>query len=259
MLGKLKKTIKQFLKPDLKFRFTKLPECLQKLGTPYGGWTVPISLVNENSVCYLAGAGEDISFDVELATRFHCSVHIFDPTPRAKEHFDNVVNSFHVAVMCTPEGNLDYEYDLDDEAVHCLHFHQLGIWTKNEVLRFFAPKDEAHVSHSISNMQGTENYFEAPVRRLSDIMKEQGHTALDILKLDIEGAEYEVLDTVLADGLAIKVLCVEFHPSKELGLQPVQAMISKLEQNKYKVIAREDLDFTFINYNLYQPGTDKAR
>jgi FkbM family methyltransferase len=258
MLSKLKKKIKHFLKPDLKFRLTRLPECLQKLGTEYGGWTIPISLVDEDSVCYLAGAGEDISFDVELATRFHCSVHIFDPTPRAKAHFDDMVDSFKEGSLCWPVDSPTYFYEPDSKAVNCMHFHQLGIWTKNEVLRFFAPKDETHVSHSISNMQGTENYFEAPVRRLSDIMKEQGHAALDILKLDIEGAEYEVLDSVLTDGLAIKVLCVEFHPSKELGLQPVQAMISKLEQNNYKVIAREDLDFTFINYNIYQPASGKA-
>ena len=139
-----------------------------------------------------------------------------------------------------------------------MQFHQIGIWTKNETLPFFAPKDETHVSHSISNLQETDNYFEAPVRRLPDIMKEQGHTKLDILKLDIEGAEYEVLDSLLADGLSTRILCVEFHPSKETGLLPVQQMITKLEQHNYKVIAREDLDFTFINYNLYQPAAGKA-
>lgn len=119
---------------------------------------------------------------------------------------------------------------------------------------FFAPKDESHISHSIGNLQGTENYFEARVRRLSDIMKENGHSMLDILKLDIEGAEYEVIDSVLVDKLPVKILCVEFHPSKENGLQPARDMVSRLQQNNYKLVAREELDFTFINYDLYRQG-----
>lgn len=258
MLGRLKKKIKQLLKPDLKFRLVKMPGCLKKLGTQYGGWTIPINLVNNSSVCYLAGAGEDISFDVELATRFHCHVHIFDPTPRAGKHFNEVIESSRTGSKHQPEGDNHYKYEVDAEGVKSLHFHPIGIWTATETLRFFAPKDESHVSHSIGNLQHTDHYFEAPVQRLSGIMKEQGHTHLDILKLDIEGAEYDVLDSILADKLSIAVLCVEFHPSAELGLQPVQAMISKLEQNNYSVIAREDLDFTFINNNVYQQSIHRT-
>src|SRR5690242_8717937 len=55
---------------------------LVELGTPgYGSWIVPLGLLGPASVCYLAGAGEDISFDLELVARCRCPVHLFDPVP----------------------------------------------------------------------------------------------------------------------------------------------------------------------------------
>ena len=41
-----------------------------------------------------------------------------------------------------------------------------------------------------------------PVSRLSTIMSELGHERLDVLKMDIEGAEYAVLDDMLRRYLA---------------------------------------------------------
>lgn len=254
MLNALKKSIKALLKPTIKVRLERIPGKLEKLGTQYGGWTIPVGFLNRNSVCYLAGAGEDISFDVALANRFHSDIYIFDPTPRASEHFEKVINAARHGWKMQPTGAANYNYELSKPAINCLQFHATGIWKKNDVLRFFAPKDATHVSHSISNLQQTDHYFEATVQRLSYIMRQNGHRQLDILKLDIEGAEYEVLDTIIADHLAIKVLCVEFHPSKERGLEPVREAIKKLEQNNFKVIVKEDLDFTFINTGLYKSG-----
>ena len=40
-----------------------------------------------DSLCYCAGAGEDISFECALVERYGCRVRIIDPTPRATQHF----------------------------------------------------------------------------------------------------------------------------------------------------------------------------
>ena len=37
---------------------------LEKIGTDYGGWVVPTSLIDRDWVCYSGGVGEDIAFDV---------------------------------------------------------------------------------------------------------------------------------------------------------------------------------------------------
>lgn len=133
MLNKLKKSIKSWLRPDIKAGLTKIPESFQKLGTKYGGWIIPVSLINKDSVCYLAGAGEDISFDLALANRFQCTIHIFDPTPRSRLHFEKVVEGSVVK----PATDDNYRYELDKQVLFSVHFHEIGIWTRNETLRFF--------------------------------------------------------------------------------------------------------------------------
>lgn len=64
----------------------------EKLGTNYGIGVIPANFLNSQSICYCAGAGEDISFDLELIKKFRCKVFIFDPTPRAKKHYEELVH-----------------------------------------------------------------------------------------------------------------------------------------------------------------------
>lgn len=60
---------------------------LLRLGTTYGGWIIPVDAgLTADSVCYCAGAGEDISFDCALVEWFHCQVRViandcFHPMP----------------------------------------------------------------------------------------------------------------------------------------------------------------------------------
>lgn len=157
------------------------------LGNPYGGYPVPTSLLDAASVCYLAGTGEDISFDLALIERFGCEVYAFDPVPRAGEY-----------VARTAAG----------EPHH--HFMPVGLWSSDTTLTFHAPVREGYVSHSATNLQNTAAAFEAPVRSTASLMRELGHERLDLLKISAEGAEFEILDGVLGDGVVPRVLCVEF-------------------------------------------------
>lgn len=42
-------------------------------------------------------------------------------------------------------------------------------------------------------------------------MKKYGHTHVDLLKIDIEGAEYGVLEAIMESGVQIRQIAVEFH------------------------------------------------
>ena len=65
--------------------FSKLK--LERLGSVYGGWYLCCTNLNEKSRILSLGAGEDISFDTEIANKYEVQVDIFDPTPKAVEHF----------------------------------------------------------------------------------------------------------------------------------------------------------------------------
>ncbi|MEO8764196.1 MAG: FkbM family methyltransferase [Ginsengibacter sp.] len=247
MLRNLKKAIKKLVFPDLTFKLCKRAGKLKKLGSSYGGWMVPVDYLSKDSICYMAGAGEDISFDCEVAKRFHCQVAIFDPTPRSKTHFDLVVKASQSMAILPVNNNPKELYDLDKESFTSITFYEIGLWKNTEYLKFFSPKNTSHISHSIGNLQNTSAFFMAPVKRLSKIMSENDHNKLDLLKLDIEGAEFEVIDSILEDKVDVKILCIEFHLIEKEGLQKIQLAINKLEENNFVVIAREGFDFTLIN------------
>ena len=42
-------------------------------------------------------------------------------------------------------------------------------------------------------------------------IKELGHEKIDILKMDIEGAEFEVIHDIICDGIEFGQLCIEVH------------------------------------------------
>ena len=163
---------------------------LIELGTKYGGWVIPATLFDKDSTCYCVGCGEDISFDLALKERFGCAVFGFDPTPRAIKFVNDLTGE-------------DSRY----------HFYDFGLWDREEVLKFFTPQQKEHVSHSLVNLQKTDEFIEVPVKRLSKIMGDLAHTHLDLLKLDIEGAEYRVIQSIVDDGLNIRVICVEYDES----------------------------------------------
>ncbi|MFC1960141.1 FkbM family methyltransferase [Chloroflexota bacterium] len=196
---------------------------LQKLGTNYGGWVIPSSILNENSICYCAGVGEDISFDLALIKNYGCPVYAFDPTPRSKTYVDQ--NAAGIAEF---------------------HFHPSGIWDENTTLKFFSPQNSEHVSHSIGNLQNTSDYFEAPCKTIPTLMQELGHTHIELLKMDIEGAEYQVIDSIIKDDLCIKCLCVEFHYKPNNTHQLRQAVNSLIKCN-YKLISVDNyFNYTFL-------------
>ena len=45
---------------------------------------------------------------------------------------------------------------------------------KEDVLEFFVPENPEHVSHSLLNLQKTEDSISVKVKRLSSLMKELG-------------------------------------------------------------------------------------
>jgi FkbM family methyltransferase len=216
-----------------------------KIGSPYGGWIIPEKFLNKDSVVYCAGAGEDISFDMGVANTFGCKVYIFDPTPRSEEHFKKAIKSIQTNQFEEIPAELRTYYSIPEKVVNLLDFHLLGLWDKAEVLRFYSPKNKNHVSHSIDNLQETDDYFEAKVQDLRAIMKDLNHQKLDLLKVDIEGAEFEVIDFMIQNAIFPKVFCVEFH---EKAGKNISDYSLKLQKSGYKILKTEGMDHTYYRF-----------
>ncbi|MGV2829551.1 FkbM family methyltransferase [Myxosarcina sp. GI1(2024)] len=201
---------------------------LKKIGTDYGGWVVPVSLIKSNSICYCVGCGEDISFDLGLIDYFDCDVYGFDPTPRAINHVNNVAGQ-----------NPKY------------HFYEIGLWDKQDQLKFFVPKNPVHVSHSLLNLQRTEDFIYVEVKRLKNLMEELGHYKIDLLKIDIEGAEYKVIQSIIEDNIDINVICIEydecFNPIDRQYKNRIRVSVNSLVTNGYSLVcAQGNGNYTFV-------------
>jgi FkbM family methyltransferase len=187
------------------------PEKLLSLGTSYGRWIIPADAgLGSRSVCYCAGAGEDISFDCALAQRFHCAVRIIDPTPRAIRHFEGLKGAVRAGNRFPINNSTSDHYDITPEDLQRLTFYPIGLSDDDQELKFYLPRDPTHVSCSVVNLQKTQEYFSAPCLRLASIMRQAGDAQVDLLKMDIEGSEYAVIRDLVAAAFLPRILLVEF-------------------------------------------------
>ena len=193
---------------------------LVRLGSAYGGWWVPARGLDQDSICYLAGVGMDISFDVELIGRFGCQVWGIDPTPASIEWLQEQV--------------LDPRYSMVP----------VGVSGESAIVRFYSPQNPNHISHSIKNLQGTDTYFSAQVESVRDLMVRLGHEKIDLLKLDIEGSEHDAIRSMLQDCIYPTTLCVEFDQPEPLSwaLKTVKALRSA----GYDLVKTEVFNLTFV-------------
>jgi len=250
MFASIQRRIKKWLEPKLALEITPLKEQIH-LGTTYGGYTLPTKLLSENAVYYAVGAGEDISLDVEIANKFNPHIFIFDPTPRAKAHFDTLLENTNKGIQ-TPLYK-DYTYPTTAKTFQKTRFELLGLWNEKTTMKFFVPANDTHVSHSLLNMQSTEKFIEVQVDTLENLMKERNHLSVDMLKMDIEGAEFAVIDDILDKKLDVKLICLEYHREGDKPKQRIQESINKLLQNNYVAIQGDKnmLTFSFLRKDIF--------
>ncbi len=191
------------------------------LGTAYGGWTVRADLLNPDSVVWGAGVGQDISFDLGLIERFGVTVHAFDPTPFSIEW---------LAKQKLPPG---------------FKHHAVGLADFDGLADFGLPPEPGHVS-----FQFGANGHRFPVKRIDSIASELGQDRIDLLKMDIEGAELGVIASLAATKTPIRQLLVEFHHdfNKPASVTAVRDAIATLSTMGYVCFARSPVgrELSFI-------------
>ena len=183
---------------------------LEWVGSRTHGYYVPDGLLEPGSVCYAVGAGEDISFDTEVAERHGCRVVVIDPTPEGRAHFRLVQQRIAAGEPLSTTNGEPFRYRIAPERLGLLKFLQIGVWDRAATMRFYEPTRADYPSHSVAMFQESGRYLELPVDRLSRLMGSQGHDRIDLLKLEIEGAEYRVLETIVEDRLDVRAILVEY-------------------------------------------------
>ncbi len=184
-----------------------------------GGWWFHPDTLNSDSIVYSFGIGEDVGFDLFLIERFGLDVHAFDPTPSTIDW---------LAARQLPVN---------------FRFYPWAIAAQNGFLQLY-PRLNRDGSRSkvmytmVDEGASAAEAIDVPAVNLPSITKRLGHERIDLLKMDIEGAEYEVLDNLLQSTVRPRQLLVEFHHRfSGIGPKRTAAMIARLGKNGYRLIA----------------------
>ena len=139
------------------------------------------------AVAYCVGVGTNVSFDLELIRRYSTEVHAFDPTPVSLAWV--LKQSFRSSFTSTP---WDWR-----------------TLTATRVLPAARPEPCFPFERGTVRREGrTDCLLRAAAHNAH---AGAGHKKLDLLKMDIEGSEYGVIDDLVREKCADRPASIEFH------------------------------------------------
>ena len=188
---------------------------VKRVGDNDSGWVICVN--PPPVVAYCAGVGKAMTFEVELAKMTRQPVLVFDPSPTG-------INT----AAKTEKQNLE--------------FFPIGLAANAGVLQFSVPADPEEGSYSMT--QGNLEVVSFECHDLATIMSRNGDSHIDLLKMDIEGFEFDIVNQFLDQNIPVRQLCVEFHR----WFRPGETLrtIARLYRNGYRIIYKRYGDFTFV-------------
>lgn len=205
-----------------------------------GGWAFSPIGIDSSSVIFSVGIANDIRFDKGLINSFSCEVHAFDPTPGWIDW---------IKTQRTPPE---------------FHFHPFSIGNTDGIMRRPQLAHKNSIASAAMPLKGStpnDDATEVPVKRAQTIMNELGLDHIDILKMDIESAEYDVIDDILDSDTPVYQLLVEFHHRfKTVPIEKTKLVLEKLSAAGYRIfhISEKYREFSFIHEQTYYRYVDES-
>lgn len=111
----------------------------------------------------------------------------------------------------------------------------VGIWKKKDRLKLFLSNTSPF--HSVYEGSRKGSYLQIDVIALDAAFKKDKITCCDLMKIDCEGAEYEILYNASANTLSrIKEIRMEYHEHEDADEEHTfEALRSFLEKNRFKL------------------------
>lgn len=177
-------------------------------GSQYGGFLIDFDIIKEGSTVISAGIGEDISFDVGIIERKGCKIIGIDPTPKS-----------HAFIESFPKLE---NYKLIKDALHV---------SDGEIIEMYKNKREDHVSESIypthAGVKEYDSYYSETIS-LPTLFRE--NKDISVVKMDVEGAEYDIFANLSEIPETVRQVCVEFHHfCTDKTIEDTKSIINKMK------------------------------
>ncbi len=198
------------LRPDIRIPVTTVNPGAQ-------AWYFALNSLKPGDVVYSLGLATNIEFDLNLIRDCGVEIHGFDPTPESVDwiQMQTLPPQFHPHPVAIAGYDGELIFELPDREGHCA--------------RAWNPKSK------IQNPKSTRSVT-VPCKRISSLMRELGHGKISLLKMDIEGSEYDVIEDILAGQLDIPQILVEFHHRFEgIGIKNTLRVVAALRRAGYRL------------------------
>lgn len=170
---------------------------------------VDVRFQDRDCVVYSFGSNGQVTFEEALINMTKsCDVHVFDYSLNTAKA--NMVRSVPGATL-----------------------HEYGIGAEDAVV--FMPFDN-----------GESIVAEYQLRNLSSIMTELGHDWIDVLKMDVEGAEYQVLPAMVEHyaarntGVPVAQILIEYHHAAgSPAMTDLVSTLKLMENSGFRVFSTE--------------------
>lgn len=168
-------------------------------------------------------------FSNYISTRNAKVIHAIEPTQRA---LDELKKQF-------------YYYN-------SVKSHKIGIGPRNEKLTIYTDNDNTTISNFNYKTSGNCTEEVVDVLTLPTFYEMQGLTSVDLVKIDIEGMEYDLINSLSdADILRCSRYLIEYHINTDGRLDP---MLKRFEQLGYDLSIHPDVESNvqghfFAKYN----------
>jgi len=221
-----------------RWREWRLPHGFERLGTKYGGWWVFAPAVGKDPLLIDGGLGHDVSFPLAFVARFGGQVIGIDPNPAAVSYAQ----------------------------AHCpssMQIQSKAFWTVGgETVTFHLPRPLDQLPRGADGVSGSllnshtytgGQQVSVPTTNLSDLLDLAARSECDVLKLDIEGAEYEVLAALCAndDIRRAKQVLVEFHHHcTDRSLQDTLDAAARVQESGFHLAYVEDRNYIFVRRDV---------
>lgn len=214
-----------------------LRERVGKIGDG-GKWVCGVRawLQRPSCVVYSIGSKGEVSFEKGVVAQTKCSCHTFDPTLTEEQKR---------AVLAVPG----------------VQFHNVGLGAADGTLEI-EEEGSGKKGRRLHWVQKTKASY--PVKTLTSLMADLGHQWVDVLKVDIEGGEWDVFRGLMAEGMRTPFtqLQIELH---FLGSVPgVLEFFEGMKRHGFRVFsvepnyygrtpenARTMIEYSLIKVNKY--------
>jgi FkbM family methyltransferase len=183
-----------------------------------------LGVLNQDSFIVSAGVGTSITFEEDLISMFRARIILLDPSPTG------------IQTMNTRAR---------DELIE---FSPRGLAKQSGNVSFGLPDRQEEGSFKKGN--GSDGLTFTCVS-LPDLLRENKKSKIDLLKIDVEGFEYEIIASIIEDNIQVDIICVEIHHNKVIDISETIADAAKLIlrvcRKGYVIVYNKNMDFTFVH------------